>query len=39
MIQSITGFAEGATIAPDQRTIYFHMKENDKFGLWMIRKQ
>jgi len=37
-IESIRGFAEAATIAPDQKTIYFHMKENDKFGLYMIRK-
>jgi len=38
-IESIRGFAEAATIAPDQKTIYFHMKENDKFGLYMIRKK
>ena len=38
-IESIKGFAEAATIAPDQKTIYFHMKENDKFGLYMIRKK
>ena len=38
-IESIKGFAEAATIAPDQKTIYFHMKENDKFGLYMVRKK
>jgi hypothetical protein len=38
-IGSITGFAEAATIAPDQRTIYFHRKENNIFQLYMIRKK
>ena len=38
-IQALTGFVEAVTIAPDQRTIYFHKKENDKFGLYMIRKK
>jgi hypothetical protein len=30
-IQSITGFAEAVTIAPDQMTLYYHKKENDNF--------
>jgi len=38
-IGSISGFAEAATISPDQRTIYFHKKEGDKFGLYMVRKK
>lgn len=38
-IGSINGFAEGATVSLDQRTIYFHKKEGDKFGLYMVRKK
>jgi hypothetical protein len=38
-IGSISGFAEAATIAPDQRTIYFHMRENGKFQLYMSKKK
>lgn len=38
-IQSITGFAEAATIAPDQKTIYYHKKDNNTFGLYMVRKK
>jgi hypothetical protein len=38
-IQSITGFAEAATIAPDQKTIYYHLKENNKFVLYMVVKK
>lgn len=38
-IASITGFVEAATIAPDQRTIYYHKKENNKFVLYMVRKK
>lgn len=38
-IASITGFVEAATIAPDQRTIYYHKKENNKFVLYLVRKK
>lgn len=38
-IQSITGFAEAVTIAPDQKTLYYHKKENNKFVLFMVRKK
>ncbi len=38
-IQSITGFAEAATIAPDQKTLYYHKKENGSFVLYMVRKK
>lgn len=38
-IKSITGFAEAATIAPDQKTIYYHKKENNLFVLYMVRKK
>jgi hypothetical protein len=38
-IKSITGFAEAATISPDQRNLYYHKKENNKFVLYMVRKK
>jgi hypothetical protein len=38
-IGTITGFAEAATIAPDQKTIYFHMRDNGTFQLYMIKKK
>lgn len=38
-IKSITGFAEAAIIAPDQKTLYFHKRENDKYDLYMVRKK
>lgn len=38
-IQSITGFAEAVTLAPDQKTLYYHKKENNKFALYMVRKK
>ena len=38
-IQSITGFVEAATIAPDQKTLYYHKKENSKYVLYLVRKK
>ena len=38
-IQSITGFAEAPTISPDQKTLYYHKKENNFFVLYMVRKK
>ena len=38
-IQRITGFAEAVTIAPDQKTLYYHKKENNKFVLYMVKKK
>ena len=38
-INSITGFAEAPTIAPDQKTLYYHKKENNKFVLYLVRKK
>jgi WD40-like Beta Propeller Repeat len=38
-VQSITGFVEGATIAPDQKTLYYHKKENNKYVLYLVRKK
>ena len=38
-IQSITGFAEAPTISPDKKTLYYHKKDNNLFGLYMVRKK
>jgi len=38
-IQSITGFVEAPTIAPDQKTLYYHKKENNKYVLYLVRKK
>ncbi len=38
-VASITGFAEAPTVAPDQKTIYFHRKDNGVFGLYLTRKK
>ncbi len=38
-IDKITGFVEAPTISPDGQTIYYHKRENDKFVLYMIRKE
>jgi Tol biopolymer transport system component len=37
-IAVITGFAEAPTISPDGKIIYYHVKENDRFGLYLIRR-
>ena len=38
-VASITGFAEAPTVAPDQKTVYFHRKDNGIFGLYLTRKK
>lgn len=38
VITSITGFAEAVALAPDQKTLYYHKKENDRFVLYRVRK-
>lgn len=38
-IASISGFAEAPTVAPDQRTIYFHHKDGNTFQLYLVRKR
>lgn len=39
VISSITGFAEAATLAPDQKTVYYHKKENDRFVLYKVSRR
>ena len=38
-IQSIIGFVEAPTIAPDQKTLYYHKKENNKYVLYLVKKK
>ena len=38
-IEGLGAFVEATTIAPDQITLYYHRKENDKFELFTIRKK
>ena len=38
-VKTITGFTEAPTIAPDQQTIYFHKKNNNQFGLYLVKKK
>lgn len=37
-IETISGFAEAPTVASDQKTIYFHKRENNRFVLFMTKK-
>lgn len=37
-IASITGFAEAATLTPDGKKLYYHKKENDRFVLYMVKR-
>lgn len=38
-IPTIKGFVEAMSIAPDQRTFYFHKKESNRFVLYMVRRK
>ena len=38
-IQSTIGFVEAPTIAPDQKTLYYHKKENNKYVLYLVKKK
>ncbi|MEQ1765141.1 MAG: hypothetical protein ABL984_18585 [Pyrinomonadaceae bacterium] len=38
-IPTIKGFVEAMTIAPDQKTFYFHKKESNRFVLYMVRRK
>lgn len=39
LISDITGFVEAPTISPDNKRIYYHKLENNKFVLYMVRKE
>jgi hypothetical protein len=38
-LENIGTFVEAATIAPDQKTLYYHRKDNGHFSIYMIRKK
>lgn len=38
-ISSITGFAEAPALSPDQKTIYYHKRENGKFVLYTVSRR
>jgi len=35
-IAAITGFAEGPTLSPDELSLYYHVKENDRFVIYRV---
>jgi Tol biopolymer transport system component len=37
-IPTISGFSEAPTVSPDGKLIYYHKKENGKFGIWFVWK-
>ena len=37
-IASITGFAEAATLTPDNKKLYYHMKDNGRFVLYLVKR-
>lgn len=39
LIKTITGFAEGPTLSPDDSVIYYHQKENGTHVLYLVRKK
>jgi hypothetical protein len=38
-IESISGFVEAPTISSDDQIIYYHKKENEKYVLYLVRKE
>jgi hypothetical protein len=39
IIPEITGFVEAPTISPDNKRVYYHKLENNKFVLYMVKKE
>ena len=37
-IQAITGFAEGATLSPDEKSLYYHKRENNLFVIYRVTR-
>jgi hypothetical protein len=37
-IQAITGFAEGPTLSPDERSLYYHKRENNLFVIYRVTR-
>ena len=38
-IKAITGFVEGSTVTPDNRTLYYHKKEANTFRLYAVKRR
>jgi hypothetical protein len=37
-VQAITGFVEGPTLSPDEKSLYYHKKENGRFVLYRVTR-
>jgi Tol biopolymer transport system component len=37
-IHAITGFAEGPTLSADERSLYYHKKENGHFAIYRVTR-
>jgi hypothetical protein len=38
-LTAIEGFAEGATLSPDERSLYYHKKEGNRFVIYRVSKR
>lgn len=38
-LEAITGFAEGAALSPDERSLYYHRKEGKHFVLYRVTRR
>jgi len=38
-IEAITGFAEGPTVSPDGKALYYHRKDGDHFAIYRVRRE
>jgi hypothetical protein len=37
-VQAITGFAEGPTLSPDEKSLYYHKRENNLFVIYRVTR-
>ena len=37
-LQAITGYVEAPTLSPDEKSLYFHKKENDRFVIYRVTR-
>jgi Tol biopolymer transport system component len=37
-IQAITGFVEGPTLSPNEKSLYYHKKENGRFVIYRVTR-
>ena len=38
-LEAITGFVEGATLSPDERSLYYHKKDGSRFVLYRVTRR